>query len=168
MSDRPHDPVEIFEVESPYVGRLAVCFRPRGGLWLGDDVGRLRAGGWDVLVSALQPREVDELRLGAVADRCSELGVEYYPFPIGNLQVPGAHQSSDLVQLMERLRTGRNVAAHCYGSIGRGPLIVASLLVLGGVEPTEAWRRVREARGQQVPDTYEQRDWVAALWGPAD
>ncbi len=157
-------PAEIFEVESPYAGRLAVCMRPRGGMWLADDVRRLRSDGWDVLVSALQPGEVHQLHLGATARQCELHGVTFHSFPIGNLQVPAPEQAqSHFPRLLEHLQSGRSVAAHCFGSIGRGPLIVATLLVLGGVAPEEAWRRIREVRGEQVPDTYEQRDWVANL-----
>jgi protein-tyrosine phosphatase len=133
-------------------------------MWTGDDIRRFRDWGWDVLVSALQPREVAELQLGAVSRRCQEYGVEYYPFPIGNLQVPSLEDAvAHLGALRIRLLDGRNVAAHCHGSIGRSPLIVASLLVMGGVSPEQAWRRIQEARGEQVPDTLEQRDWVNQL-----
>ena len=34
---------------------------------------------------------------------------------------------------------------------------------MGGVPAEEAWRRIQEARGEQVPDTLEQRDWVNQL-----
>src|SRR5437868_6419751 len=119
MASQLRQPVEIFEVDSPYPGRLSVCYRPRGGSFLQTDVHTLRAGGWDVLVSALQPAEVVELQLGAVAEHCAEHGVEYYPFPIGNLQVPTAEQSvSHFAALRSRLNAGKSVTAHCYGSIG--------------------------------------------------
>ncbi len=166
MAGQLRNPVEIFEVDSPYAGRLSVCYRPRGGSFLQNDVHTLRAAGWDVLVSALQPAEVVELQLGAVAEHCAEHGVEYYPFPIGNLQVPPLDQSmGHFAALRMRLDSGKSVTAHCYGSIGRSPLIVATLLVLGGVAPGDAWGRIREARREQVPDTYEQRDWVVQFAG---
>jgi hypothetical protein len=37
----------------------------------------------------------------------------------------------------------------------------ASLLVAAGLEPEEAFRRIEKARGRPVPDTPEQREWVA-------
>lgn len=158
------NPVDVFEVETPYAGRLSVCMRPRGGMWLDSDIKRLRAAGWDVLVSALMPREVEELQLAATEQHCAELGIEYVPFPIGNLQVPAIEEAVPRFEMLrERLIDGLGVTAHCNGSIGRAPLIVASLLVLGGVEPGDAWTRIREARCEQVPDTPEQRDWVARL-----
>jgi len=157
----PRRPAEVFEVESPYPGRLAVCMRPRGGTWLADDIRSLHRTGWNVLVSAVMPGEVTELHLGAIGEVCEASGVEHFPFPIGNLQVPSAEQSSVLFEnLLQRLRSGMNIAAHCHGSVGRSPLIVASLLVLAGVPPDDAWSRIRIARQEQVPDTYEQRDWV--------
>ena len=154
-------PAEVFEIESPYAGRLAVCMRPRGGMWLADDIRRLRTDGWDVLVSALMPGEVAELHLGAAPRLCNDHGVEFFSFPIGNLQVPLVdHAATHFDLLRGHLSAGRNVAAHCHGSIGRSPLIIASLLVLAGVATDEAWSRIRTARGEQVPDTYEQRDWI--------
>jgi protein-tyrosine phosphatase len=131
-------------------------------MWLADDIRRLQRGGWSILVSAIMPAEVAGLHLGAIGTVCELVGVEHVSFPIGNLQVPTDEQSIVLFEkIAERLRSGHNVAAHCHGSIGRSPLIVASLLVMAGVHPDDAWSRIRVAREEQVPDTYEQRDWVS-------
>ena len=155
-------------MESPYPGRLAVCMRPRGGMWLADDLRRLQRGGWGILVSAIMPGEIELLHLGAIGKVCESVGVEHVSFPIGNLQVPDDEQAVVMFEaISQKLRSGGNVAAHCYGSIGRSPLIVASLLVMAGVPPEEAWTRIRIVRDEQVPDTYEQRDWVARFASPS-
>jgi hypothetical protein len=33
-------------------------------------------------------------------------------------------------------------------------------MVLGGVEIREAWRRIEQSRGRDVPDTHQQRNWA--------
>jgi hypothetical protein len=39
--------------------------------------------------------------------------------------------------------------------------VAASVLIAAGDTPNEAFRRIEQARGRPVPDTPEQRDWVA-------
>jgi hypothetical protein len=156
--------MEIFAVEGPWPGRLAVITRPRAGHFLADDLRRLRREGFDVLVSALTPGEAARLWLEDAESACRQQGIEFLSYPIGNLQTPAPDGAlSTWPVWCDRLRAGEGFAIHCWGGIGRSPLIAASLLALSGVAPAEAWRRVEAARGCQVPDTYEQRDWVAAL-----
>jgi hypothetical protein len=50
--------------------------------------------------------------------------------------------------------------AHCAA---RASLLAAALLVLEGVDPDQAWRRLTRAPGLRVPDTDEQRRWIARL-----
>jgi hypothetical protein len=55
------------------------------------------------------------------------------------------------------------VALHCWASVGRSTSLAAALLVLAGVEASEAWARIEISRGRQVPDTLEQRAWAASF-----
>lgn len=158
--------MQFFPVESPWPGRLAVCSRPRSGSWLEDDIRATRQAGFDLLVSALTPEEVEKLELQSVPALCADHGVEFVHFPVGNLMVP--ELGAALPQLetwRSHLSRGRGVAIHCWGSAGRSPTLVAALLVLGGVDSDEAWRRVEAARGREVPDTNEQRRWVSEVAG---
>ena len=41
-------------------------------------------------------------------------------------------------------------------------MLAATILVLDGVEPVDAWSRIEKARGILVPDTAGQRAWVDA------
>ncbi len=90
-------------------------------------------------------------------------GMGYYSFPIPDYSVPRSRAEllRFLSRLEEALESGKNVAVHCRAGIGRSSIIVASLLVSAGLEPEEAFRRIEKARGRPVPDTPEQRDWVA-------
>jgi protein-tyrosine phosphatase len=68
-----------------------------------------------------------------------------------------------VTRLHALLVEGAAIAVHCRQGIGRSSLVVASVLVASGVGPEEAWRRVSEARGREVPDTAAQRAWLYAL-----
>jgi hypothetical protein len=59
------------------------------------------------------------------------------------------------------------VLTNCRQGIGRPAVIAAGLLVRAGLDPAAALSRVAAARGLPVPETDEQRHWVAALARPA-
>ncbi|GAB4324853.1 MAG: hypothetical protein Kow0010_06960 [Dehalococcoidia bacterium] len=157
--------IDIYQIEGPWHGPLAVCMRPRPVPWLHDDLRHLARRGYHVLVSALTPNEVDEASLGDVPAACAEHGLHFAHVPIPNLGVPPVEVALPaLTDWLAALRQGRGVAIHCFGGVGRSPTLAAALLVLEGVSPGEAWRRVERARGREVPDTHEQRAWVESLF----
>jgi hypothetical protein len=45
--------------------------------------------------------------------------------------------------------------------IGRSPLLLACILVSRGLAAEDAWKAIGTARGLPVPDTVEQREWLA-------
>jgi protein-tyrosine phosphatase len=139
--------------------------RPRGGDWLTDEIHAWRDAGIDVVTSLLTPEEVAEFELQEEAVRSRVEGLEFVSFPIPDYSVPTSRQ--DLARLVNRLEAaldmGKNVAVYCRAGIGRSSVIAASLLVSAGIDPEEAFHRIEKARGRPVPDTAEQRAWVARL-----
>jgi protein-tyrosine phosphatase len=154
---------EVYWVPGPWPGRVGIVPRPRGGDWLADEVRSWRASGFDVVTSLLTPDEVAEFELQEEASRSREEGLEFYVFPIPDRGVPRSQVDfAKVVSGLEKaLESGKNVGIHCRQGIGRSSLIIASLLAAAGEEPDEAFRRIEEARGRSVPDTAEQREWVA-------
>ena len=156
---------QLHWIDWKWPGRLAISARPRGGDWLDDEVMGWRAAGIDTAVSLLTPPEVAELGLEREPDLCQRNSLQFLSFPIMDRGVPPSF--AEAVQLIQRLeatlRAGRNVAVHCRQGIGRSGIIAAGLLVDAGLAPDEALLRVSRARGLTVPDTPEQRDWVARL-----
>jgi hypothetical protein len=55
---------ELFRVEGPWPGQLAISARPRGGDWLDEEIISWRRAGIDVIVSLLEPAEAADLNLG--------------------------------------------------------------------------------------------------------
>jgi protein-tyrosine phosphatase len=137
--------------------------RPSGE-WLDDELRALRRAGVDVLVCALPDAERLELGLGGEAAAARHAGLEFVAVPIRDRSVPELGAALPrLRELVGRLGAGGHVVCHCRFGIGRASLLAAAVLVLEGVDPDEAWRRLTRARGLQVPDTDEQRQWIARL-----
>lgn len=158
--------MEIWPVEGPWPGQLAVCSRPRAGWFLDDDLRQLRGAGFKVLVSALTPEEVVRCELERVPAICEEIGLQFSHFPTGNLQVVAPELADPyLKEWHRRLESGEGVAVHCWASVGRGPTIASALMVLGGVDLAEAWQRIQLSRGRDVPDTHQQRLWASNFHG---
>lgn len=142
--------------------RVAIVLRPRGGVRLEDDLHALRREGVDILISLLTTEEQEELGLSDEAGACARAGIQYFSFAIPDRQVP--HSVGELQQvvkgLRQMLRSGKSVGAHCRAGIGRSSLLIAAILCSEGISAEDAFARISEARGLQVPDTLEQMIWM--------
>jgi protein-tyrosine phosphatase len=153
---------ELYWIEGPWPGRLAIVPRPRSGDWLEDEVRAWRQSGINVVVSLLTRDEITELDLVREAEFCQSNGISFLSFPIPDRRVPSSQRATlDLLEKLDKLLSeGKNVAIHCRQGIGRAPLIAACLLILSRVSLETAFQRVSAARGCSIPETPEQRQWV--------
>ena len=158
----------IFWVAGTWKGRLGILPRPRGGDWLGDEMAAWREAGVDMAVSLLEAEEAAQLVLADEAAAAAASGVAFRAFPIPDRGVP---TSNELVaelagEILDALEEGKSVAVHCRQGIGRSGLIVGGVLVAAGKEPVTALKTVADARGLEVPETEEQRQWLKdfAAW----
>ncbi len=55
-----------------------------------------------------------------------------------------------------------NTVVHCRAGIGRSAVVAAGILLQAAFGPEEAFARVSEVRGVDVPDTDEQHNWVVS------
>jgi protein-tyrosine phosphatase len=152
----------IYSIPGPWVGRLAIVGRPRGGDWLSDEVEAWRDAGVQVIVSLLSDEEVAELGLTDEERLVNTNGLRFIGFPIDDYDVPAsANELRKLLkQLEELLNQGQNVAIHCRAGIGRSSLVAACLLVNQGKDTRDSFQQISSARGVAVPDTVAQREWV--------
>lgn len=157
--------MKSYPIKGPWPGELAIIPRPRGGDWLDDEVRALKDEGFEIVVSLLTQEENEELGLSQEAAFVRNHGLQFLNLSIPDLGVPGSRETARefLEMLYKELIAGRKIAVHCRGSIGRSGLIASSLLVLSGIDPTEAFRHVTAARGLSAPETDEQKDWVVTL-----
>lgn len=155
----------LYSVQGLSTGKVSIMARPRGGDWLSDEIKALRACGVNILISLLTASEVSELDLGEEAAFCSSQGIVYFSFSIPDRSVPpfSAQTFRFLEQLRVHLSEGKHIAFHCRHGLGRAVLMAASLLVLTGLAPEQAFDQLSRARGYTVPETEEQRAWVVAF-----
>lgn len=153
---------ELYWVESPFPGRLAIGPRPRGGEWLDDELSDFRRAGVEVVVSLLTPSEIRELNLTKEDAGCRAAGIGFLNFPIPDRDVPASRVAfmAFARDVYERISAGQSVLCHCRAGIGRSSMMVVALLALGGIPVGEAFARTTRARGREVPDTPEQRAWM--------
>jgi protein-tyrosine phosphatase len=157
--------MQKYLIEGPWSGELAIIPRPRGSDWLEDEVRALKDEGFDVVVSFLTGDEAEELGLLREAEVIRGSGLEFWNFPIPDLGVPASRETATkfLEKLHQLLLAGKKIAIHCRGSIGRSGLVASSMLVMSGLDSSQAFSQVSAVRGFSAPETSEQRDWVIAL-----
>jgi protein-tyrosine phosphatase len=156
---------EVYWLNAPACGRLAIMPRPRAGDWLDEEIAGWRAEGIHVVVSLLEAEEVAELGLQREAGLCREHGIEFISFPLPDRGVPATVREARAFAegIIARLKDGKGVALHCRAGIGRSALMGACALVLLGMAPGAAFDLIGKARGAEVPDTKQQREWVATF-----
>jgi protein-tyrosine phosphatase len=149
----------IYTLDLPGPGRLSTMAKPRL-----KDLPTLRAAGVDILVCALTDEDFADAGLTDEPRAAIAAGLEFVHLPIPDWTVPDREQIlPTLRDLAARLDAGAGIVAHCWAGIGRSSLLAASIMVLRGLEPDDAWARISKARGHQVPDTEQQREWVRTL-----
>ena len=157
---------QVYWISEIGKGRLGTMPRPRGGDWLEDEIRSLKASGIDVVVSLLENQEIEELDIVEEQSLCESNGISFLSFPIKDRDVPSSTQETlkFAQSILNLLGTGKHVVIHCRAGIGRSSVIAACvLMMMSGVDVDAAFRRIESARGCLVPDTLEQREWVAQL-----
>ena len=153
----------IYWIDTDLPGRLAVMPRPMGGPDLAADLKAIRGEGADLVVSLLGRYEIELLSLENEGPCCEECSMRFLSLPIEDRGLPTeagpVHQLAQ--QLLTDLQQGKRVVVHCRMGIGRSSLLAACVLVLSGMGTEESFARIELARGCPVPDTREQRVWVA-------
>jgi protein-tyrosine phosphatase len=154
---------DIYWITDVAPGRLAILGRPRPGEWLADEIADWAAAGLTDVVSLLEDFEVRETGLLEEAGLTRQAGISLERFPIPDRGVPASIDATKRLwtHLAEKIRGGCAVGIHCRASIGRAGMIATGVLVELGVPLVDAWIRTSVARGKAVPDTDQQRIWVA-------
>ena len=146
-------------IAGPGPGRLATIAHPRTDAWPAGLLRALAAAGVHVLVSALSSAELHRLGLDGTGAAAGAAGLAFVPFPIVEGGMPG-EEAAKVVglagRLAEQVRSGRFVVTQCFGGIGRSTLLACTTLVLLGIAPGDALRRV--TGDSEMPVT---RDWLA-------
>jgi protein-tyrosine phosphatase len=156
---------DVYWIEGPWHGKLAILARPRGEDWLGDEVEGWKKVGVDIVVSLLTSSEESELGLTSEAEIVKRTGLTYISSPIADYSVPDSKLPMQQLaaELNDQLSRGACIGVHCRQGIGRSSLVAACVLVTSGESPKSAFEHIELARGRSVPDTTEQKDWVISF-----
>jgi protein-tyrosine phosphatase len=156
---------KLFWIPGPWRGKLAVASRPRGGDWLEDEIKAWQQAGFDVIVSLLEKDEAAQFELGQEGDVAESKGVRFVSFPIPDRGVPGSTREalSLFAEIAAALEAGKNVAVHCRQGVGRSGLIAAGVLLTSGMGVDNALAVVSTARGETIPETPAQLQWIKHL-----
>ena len=158
---------EMYEIIPCPQGRLAICPRPRGGLWLMEEMVSLKRRGVTDVVSLLTPPEVTELQLQAEEKFCNDLLLKFHRYPIPDRGLPAQPVFDEFITaLLLSMVEGNFIAIHCKAGIGRSSVVAAALLCRFGLSSDQAIDLISQARGFDVPDTDEQYDFIQNLGGP--
>ncbi len=159
----------IFTVQTEGQGALSTMSRPRGGDWLADEMSALRDAGVDVLVSMLSQQELDQLDLAGEASAAQTAGIRFVSLPTPDRGLPDTGAFKALVDsLVAAMDAGDHVVVHCRMGIGRSSMVAAAVLMARGSSAPDVWAAIASARGLEVPDTEQQRQWVELIMRPAE
>lgn len=144
-------------------GELGLCPLPGGGGALADDLAVVQAWGADIVLTLVEPAELDALGVADLPERVQRAGIEWRHFPIVDFSVPEAGEWPVLSQdLRGVLAQGGRVVIHCRGGCGRTGMIALRLMLEAGEAPETALPRLRHARPCAI-ETEAQMAWALRI-----
>lgn len=154
----------FYEVELIGSGFLAVMAKPVAGEWIDEEFSGLHDAGIRQVVSLLEDKEAFELGLAAEDALCEKHGLHFISFPIPDRGLPASvHDFATLARsIYHETAGGKNTVIHCRAGIGRTGLLAAGVLLHAAFDVDEAFEHISKRRGVEVPDTEEQRSWLAS------
>ncbi len=154
----------IYEIEQIDSGVLAVMAKPVAGEWIDEEFSGLYDAGIRQVVSLLEDHEAFELGLAAEDALCEKHGLHFISFPIPDRGLPASVLDFSALarSIYHETAGGKNSVIHCRAGIGRTGLLAAGVLLHAAFDVNEAFEHISKRRGIEVPDTEEQREWLAS------
>jgi ADP-ribosyl-[dinitrogen reductase] hydrolase len=170
-------PLQIAALEVPgKPGRVGVTFCPgkvqsdaATGSWerdLGVDLDAIAAWGAAVVVSLVEPHELDELRVPNLGYEVCRRHMQWLHLPIADYSPPGPDferaWKAEGRRLQDLLGAGFDILVHCKGGLGRAGTVAARILVEAAMTADDAIRQVRLRRPGAI-ETEEQERHIRKL-----
>lgn len=162
-------PLRIDWLEAPSTWRIGLTFAPgkcgrsRGGaLWQRDldaDLDVITQSGIRTIACLVEAHELEQWKIAALPAAAAARDIELLHRPIRDVSIPTPEQARELVTALIARRDSP-MLIHCIGGLGRTGVIAGCLLRALGVSADEALRRLVRARGEECPQTADQRRFV--------
>lgn len=108
--------------------------------------------GIDAVVSLLRDVEIEAQGLKKQPDLCQQTGIDFYHFPIKDMDVPDKDQLKAFLKTLQPLiEAGKSIAFHCHGGRGRAGTAVISLMLENGYQAEQAIAIASKGRQDKVP-----------------
>jgi len=143
-------------------GAVGVTFAPgkrqkvaMTGNWHRDlqlDLGAIQKWGASILITLLEPHELEELQIVDLPQCASKAGIDWHGLPITDGAAPDARFLDPWKYLapgfIKGLLEGQRIVVHCKGGLGRAGTVACLLLMDSGAanNAEEAMAIVREVR----------------------
>ncbi len=135
--------------------------RPQGEK-IYTEIAEMKTLNIDTVLCLLQDFELPKANLEKAAKVYQEKGIDYLRLPIRDERCPPDFLAAKAMieTLYDKILSGKTIAIHCYGGIGRSGTIAVGVLLHWGYEVLEAVNLVSESRGMEVAKAQEQRQWL--------
>lgn len=154
----------IYKVTKIEKGTLSIMAKPVPGEWIEDEFSELKRLGIDKIVSLLERWEQREVGLAQEEALCLKNQMEFAAFPIKDRDIPNTRNALKFAKgLYTEICAGKHVVIHCRIGVGRAGIMAGTVLVLSGMTAKEAITLISTARGIQIPDTEEQKNWLSSI-----
>lgn len=154
--------VRLFRIDSIGKGYLAVTAQPAQNGDAEMSIRDIAMQDIHQVVSLLDTVESRALGLEHEAVLVSGQSMHFVSYPIADMGLPASVGDFARLSLtlFQQIDSGVNTLIHCRGGIGRSGLLAAAVLLHGGRNVQQAFARVSLMRGEVVPETEQQGDWL--------
>ena len=153
---------ELYKICPLGKGAIYVMPKPNQAT-LTEDIQFYKDAGVTQVISLLRQPEIERLGIQAEADTCQKLGLGFQNFKIKDMSVPELDALKTFnAQLVEQLKKGEHLAIHCHGGRGRAGIVAITLMIEHGMNAEESIALASQARGDRMPVSDEQKDFILA------
>ncbi len=150
----------LYKVCSLGKGAIYVMPKPNSET-LTTDIQSYKTAGVTQVISLLRQPEIERLGMQAEAQACKELGISFINFEIKDMSVPDLDALKSFnATLSQKLAQGEHLAIHCHGGRGRAGIVAITLMIEHGMDAEESIKIASKARGDRMPVSDEQREFV--------
>ncbi|QKF94219.1 protein-tyrosine phosphatase [Fadolivirus algeromassiliense] len=112
----------------------------------------------NVIVCLLPLDELEILKISDIKEKCSNINIEFYHYPIVDDTVPELiDEFNEFINLINELMKTKKVCVFCRGGLGRTGLVCASILLKNKFTPTHAISTVRSRRRTALGRKHQQQ-----------